>query len=63
MHPLSAVGGGAGGGGLSLQPNFPKGGLDMTSTFIGVLLGKKGVTFFRWEGGGVRGAIVTLKIN
>ena len=32
--PLSAEGGlGVGGGGLSLQPNFLKGGLDRTSTF------------------------------
>ena len=39
---------GGGGGGLSLQPNFRKGGgLDRTSTFRGGLLGKKeGVTFF-----------------
>ena len=29
-------------GGLSLQPNFQKGGLDRTSTFGGGLLGKRG---------------------
>ena len=31
-----------GGGGLSLQPNFQKGGLDKTPTFREELLGKKG---------------------
>ena len=53
-HKLSAVlveGGGGGGwgvgGGLNLQPNFQKGGLDRTSVFRGGLLGKRGVTFFR----------------
>ena len=35
------------GGGLNLQPNFQKGGLDRTSVFRGGLLGKRGVTFFR----------------
>ena len=39
---------GRGGGGLSLQPNFQKGGeLDKTSTFRRGLLEKRGVTFFR----------------
>ena len=35
------------GGGLNLQPNFEKGGLERTSTFTGWLLGKRRVTFFR----------------
>ena len=36
-----------GGGGLSLQPNFQKGGPDKTPTFREGLLGKRGgVTFF-----------------
>ena len=35
--------------GLSLQPNFQKGGLGRTSTFRGGLLGKREVTFFREE--------------
>ena len=41
---------GVGGGGLNLQPSFQDGGggrLDRTSTFRGVLLGKRGMTFFR----------------
>ena len=37
-----------GGGGLSLQTSFQKGGLDRTSTFGGGLL----ATFFRGGGGG-----------
>ena len=35
------------GKGLSLQPNFQKGGLDRTSTFRGGLLGKRGWLFSR----------------
>ena len=42
--PISA------GGGLSLQPNFQKGGLDRISTFRGRLLEKSRVTFFRGRG-------------
>ena len=39
-------------GRLNLPPNFQKkGGLDRTSTLRGELLEKKGVTFFRGEGG------------
>ena len=39
-----------GGGWLSLQPNFQKGGgLDRTFTFRRGLLGKRGVTFFRGD--------------
>ena len=53
MKKLSRSKGGLGGG-LSLQPNLQKGGLDRTSTFRGGLLGKRGVTF---RGGCV--AIVT----
>ena len=44
VHPTLS----AGGRGLNLQPNFQKGGLEKTPTFRGELLGKKGVTFFRW---------------
>ena len=51
--PLSA-----GGGGLSLQPNFQKrGGLYRNSTFRGGLLGKRGATYFRG------GCNFQLKIN
>ena len=39
--------------GLSLPPNFQKGGeLDRISIFRGGLLGKRGLTFFREGGGG-----------
>ena len=48
--PLSV--GGWGVGGLNLQPNYQKGGLDRTSTFRGQLLGKRGGDFFRGGGGG-----------
>ena len=41
---------GEGEGGLSLQPIFQKGGLGSTSTFRGVLLGKREVAFFRGRG-------------
>ena len=38
-------------GGVSLQPNFQKEGLDRTSTFRVGDAGKEGVTFFRGGGG------------
>ena len=40
VHPLPFLLGG-GGGGLSLQPNFQKAGLDRNSIFRGGLLGKR----------------------
>ena len=41
-HPPFCRGSVGGEGGLGLQPNFQKGGLDRTSTFRGGLLGKRG---------------------
>ena len=43
------VGGGGGGGGVEAQTTFSKGGLDRISVFREVLLGKRGVTFFKGE--------------
>ena len=50
VHPPPLSAGGGRGRGLSLQPIFQKGGLDSTSTFRGVLLGKREVAFFRGRG-------------
>ena len=41
--------GGGGGGGVEAQTTFSKGGLDRISVFREVLLGKRGVTFFKGE--------------
>ena len=52
LHPPFLLLGEVGEGGLNVQPNFQKGGLDRISTFRGGLLGKSGVTFFKRGGGG-----------